>query len=249
MFLYFYPLWVSQIPEKTPNHPKKIFIFAPFWPILSRFAPVRGAPIVQSRPGGCRCSQCCTIKQGSGEAHNPTRPEGTRDKGQARERGDKQHHPPTRQANKERNERKSRSRERERGRERERERTTEPANKSGRGGAIKRANKERVPPPIGQGTGRCSPHHKFAPKNQQKVAWVSFEKIFGKIFRWNVSVECFGGKKNPLRYLNERGDDCLINLVNENRKISNLAMQINQKLTKALKPKAKVCKRNHICKG
>lgn len=62
-------------------------------------------------------------------------------------------------------------------------------------------------------------------------------------------MECFGVKKNPSRYLNGRGDDCLINLVNENRKISNLAMQINQKLTKALNPNAKVGKRNHICKG
>ena len=42
-------------------------------------------------------------------------------------------------------------------------------------------------PPLLQGAGSRSPHHKFAPKNQQKVALGSFEKIFGKIFRWNVS--------------------------------------------------------------
>ena len=42
-------------------------------------------------------------------------------------------------------------------------------------------------PPLLQGAGSRSPHHKFAPKNQQKVAWGGFEKIFGKIFRGNVS--------------------------------------------------------------
>ena len=56
-------------------------------------------------------------------------------------------------------------------------------------------------PPLLQGAGSLSPHHKFAPKNQQKVAWGGFEKIFGKIFRENVS----GVKKNPSRYLNGRG--------------------------------------------
>ena len=79
-------------------------------------------------------------------------------------------------------------------------------------------------PPHRQGAGSLSPHHKFAPKNQQKVALGSFEKIFGKIFRGNVS----GERKTP----------CVIStegvLTNENREISNLGNASNQKRTKAL---------------
>ena len=48
-------------------------------------------------------------------------------------------------------------------------------------------------PPLLQRAGSPSPHHKFAPKNQQKVALGRFEKIFGKIFRGNVS----GERKTP----------------------------------------------------
>ena len=72
------------------------------------------------------------------------------------------------------------------------------------------------PPPLSQRAGSRSPHHKFAPKNQQKVALGSFEKIFGKIFRGNVSG---GGRKTP-RVISTEGV-----LTNENREISNLAMQ------------------------
>lgn len=61
------------------------------------------------------------------------------------------------------------------------------------GATSPQAHKERDTPPIGQRAGSPSPHHKFAPKNQQKVAWGSYEKIFGKIFRWNVS----GERKTP----------------------------------------------------
>ena len=80
-------------------------------------------------------------------------------------------------------------------------------------------------PPHRQGAGSHSPHHKFAPKNQQKVALGSFEKIFGKIFRGNVS----GERKTPRVISTEGG--CLIN---ENREISNLGNASNQKRTKAL---------------
>ena len=84
------------------------------------------------------------------------------------------------------------------------------------------AHKERDTPPLLQGAGSPSPHHKFAPKNQQKVALGSFEKIFGKIFRGNVS----GERKTP----------CVIStegvLTNENREISNLAMQITKNAQK-----------------
>ena len=79
-------------------------------------------------------------------------------------------------------------------------------------------------PPHRQGAGSLSPHHKFAPKNQQKVALGSFEKIFGKIFRGNVS----GERKTP----------CVVStggvLTNENREISNLGNANNQNRTKAL---------------
>ena len=84
--------------------------------------------------------------------------------------------------------------------------------------------KKGVSPPLSQGAGSPSPHHKFAPKNQQKVALGRFEKIFGKIFRGNVS----GERKTP----------CVVStegvLTNENREISNLGNASNQKRTKAL---------------
>ena len=55
------------------------------------------------------------------------------------------------------------------------------------------AHKERDTPPYCKEQAVIPPHHKFAPKNQQKVALGSFEKIFGKIFRGNVS----GERKTP----------------------------------------------------
>lgn len=66
--------------------------------------------------------------------------------------------------------------------------TTRERKGKGREGATSpQAYKKGVPPPIGQGTGSPSPHHKFAPKNQQKVAWVDMkkfsEKFFGGMFR------------------------------------------------------------------
>ena len=84
------------------------------------------------------------------------------------------------------------------------------------------AHKERGTPPHRRGAGSLSPHHKFAPKNQQKVALGRFEKIFGKIFRGNVS----GERKTP----------CVVStegvLTNENREISNLAMQVTKNAQK-----------------
>ena len=77
-------------------------------------------------------------------------------------------------------------------------------------------------PPLLQGAGSLSPHHKFAPKNQQKVALGRFEKIFGKIFRGNVS----GERKTP----------CVVStegvLTNENREISNLGDAITKNAQK-----------------
>ena len=55
------------------------------------------------------------------------------------------------------------------------------------------AHKKRAPPPIGRAQTTPPPHHKFAPKNQQKSRLGCFEKIFGKIFRGNVS----GERKTP----------------------------------------------------
>ena len=143
-------------------------------------------------PDAPRCSQCCTIKPDASEGRKPTRNGRTRNKGSPA---------PTRQANKERKEEPEQQGTRE---ERQRERGSEGATSQQRKGH---------PPPLLQRAGGRSPPQFFAPKNQQKVAWVDLkkfsEKFFGGMFR---------GKKNPLRYLNERGDDCLINLVNENRK-------------------------------
>ena len=77
-------------------------------------------------------------------------------------------------------------------------------------------------PPHRQGAGSLSPHHKFAPKNQQKVALGRFEKIFGKIFRGNVS----GERKTP-RVISTEGV-----LTNENREISNLGDAITKNAQK-----------------
>lgn len=128
------------------------------------------APMVPECSRCSRCSQPCTIKQDAREEAHKDR--GTRDK-------------PTRNA------RKSRSIERDKGQERERERA---------GATSPQANKERGTPPHSQLTRRCFPHHKFAPKNQQKVAWGSYEKIFGKIFRGNVS-----GKRKTPRVISTEG--------------------------------------------
>ena len=112
------------------------------------------------------------------------------------------------QGQRERNKEK-RGGEREREREAERGKPTSPQRKGH--------------PPLSQRAGLLSPHHKFAPKNQQKVALGRFEKIFGKIFRGNVS----GERKTPCVISTEGG--CL---TNENREISNLAMQITKNAQK-----------------
>ena len=77
-------------------------------------------------------------------------------------------------------------------------------------------------PPLLQGAANIPPHHKFAPKNQQKVALGRFEKIFGKIFRGNVS----GERKTP-RVVSTEGV-----LTNENREISNLGDAITKNAQK-----------------
>ena len=106
-------------------------------------------------------------------------------------------------------------------------RERKPTRKEGRGkkGGDKPTSPQRKGyPPLLQWAGSRSPHHKFAPKNQQKVALGSFEKIFEKNFRGNVS----GVRKTP----------CVVStegvLTNENREISNLGNANNQKRTKAL---------------
>ena len=106
-------------------------------------------------------------------------------------------------------------------------REQKPTRKEGRGTRERQRQAQkptkRGTPPHRQGAGSLSPHHKFAPKNQQKVALGRFEKIFGKIFRGNVS----GERKTPCVISTEGG--CL---TNENREISNLAMQITKNAQK-----------------
>ena len=77
--------------------------------------------------------------------------------------------------------------EEEREREREREREAHKPTKKG-------------PPPIARDK-QPFPSSQIRAKKSAKGRLGCFEKIFGKIFRGNVS----GGKKNPLRYLNGRG--------------------------------------------
>ena len=83
-------------------------------------------------------------------------------------------------------------------------------------------------PPLLQGAGSPSPHHKFAPKNQQKVAWGALkkfsEKFFGGMFR---------GKEKPLALSQRKGGIVSISLTNHgNRVVSNLAMQITKNAQK-----------------
>lgn len=161
-YLRFCPLEVSQNTEKTLAHLKKYFIFAPFQPILSRFALFEVLPESRAAPMLPVLHYQAGCKRGN--------PQGTR--------------------------------------ERERAGTRSP-----------QAHKKGVPPHR-QGAGSRSPPQFFAPKNQQKVAWGRFEKIFGKIFRGNVS----GERKTPRVVSTEGG--CL---TNENREISNLGNANNQK--------------------
>ena len=130
---------------------------------------------------------------GCREAHNPTTPQGRK------ERGNRP--PPARQAHKERE---------KEGKRNERKAATSPqAHKPTKKGY----------PPHRQGAGIPSPHHKFAPKNQQKVAWGDLKKFSEKFF-----VGMFRGKKNPLRYLNGRGRQQM-----KNCGLSNLSNASNQK--------------------
>lgn len=148
MFLYFCPIGVSQNTEKTQDHFKEILTFAPFQPILSRFAPFKW----YGCPHPLKSCQSAPIVQ--------------RCKGQGA---------------------KSRSKERER--ERERGGTRSP-----------QAHKKRAPPPIGRAQTTPPPHHKFAPKNQQKVTWGALKKFSEKFF-----VGMFRGKEKPLALSQRKG--------------------------------------------
>ena len=84
--------------------------------------------------------------------------------------------------------------------------------------------KKGTPPPSCKGAGSPSPHHKFAPKNQQKVAWGDLKKFSEKFF-----VGMFRGQEKPLAFLNGRGRQQM-----KNCNVSNLGNASNQKRTKAL---------------
>ena len=115
-----------------------------------------------------------------------------------------QDHKPTRE--RKRNERKSRNNKGTR-------------DKSEKAEASQQAHKERDTPPIASWQDAAplitNSRQKISKKSLGVVLKKFSEKFFGGMFR---------GKKNPLRYLNGRG--CL---TNENREISNLAMQITKK--------------------
>ncbi len=157
--------------RKTPRKhqtPSKIVLLLPLFSLFCTLRPCS------------ECSQSCTIKRGreernpsttqQNEEHNkPSRPDGAGVLPMllAYQAGCKRERKPTRQDNK--------GQEKE-GKRNERKAATSP-----------QAPQRKGHPPHRQGAGNPSPHHKFAPKNQQKVAWGGFEKIFGKIFRGNVS--------------------------------------------------------------
>lgn len=88
----------------------------------------------------------------------------------------------------------------------------------GKGKGKREAHKptKRGTPPPQAGSRQPFPSTIFRAKKSAKSHLGCFEKIFGKIFRWNVS-----GKEKPPRVISTEGG-CL---TNENREISNLAMQ------------------------
>lgn len=55
-------------------------------------------------------------------------------------------------------------------------------------------------PPIGRAQTTPPPHHKFAPKNQQKVTWGALKKFSEKFF-----VGMFRGKEKPLALSQRKG--------------------------------------------
>ena len=101
------------------------------------------------------------------------------------------------------------------------------------------AHKERDTPPYCKGQAALPLITNSRQKISKKSLGGALKKFSEKFF-----VGMFRGKKNPSRFSTEGG--CL---TNENREISNLGNANNQKRTKAQKPRAKVGKRNHICKG
>lgn len=78
------PFLVSENTEETPTHPKEFLIFAPFQPILSRFAPVvrsSGSPAALIRPDTPEVARVLPDSpemQGTEERqpHHPTTPQG-----------------------------------------------------------------------------------------------------------------------------------------------------------------------------
>lgn len=99
-----------------------------------------------------------------------------------------------------------------------------------RGGTKERQRQAHKPtkrgtPPIASWQDAATLHN----FSRQKISKKSLGVVLKK-FSENFSWECFGGKKNPSRYLNERG---LVKQM-KNCGVSNLAMQVNQKRTKAI---------------
>lgn len=173
------PLWGIAKHRGNTKPPQKIIKFCPFLAYFEPLCPVRGVHIVQP-PRWVQVLPVLPVlpivkgcPRGCKRSRKPTTPQAHKDR-RTRDKGTSQQGT---------------------------QRKKEPEHRKGQGTrARKRKSRSKptspqkgVPPPIGQGIGNPSPHHKFAPKNQQKVAWGRFEKIFGKIFRWNVS----GERKTP----------------------------------------------------
>ena len=148
--------------RENTNAPQRNLNFCPFSAPFTLIWGYLGAPDSQELPRWVQVRPMLLANQAGA----------TRERGKGKER-----QAPTRQANKERNERKSRS-----------------------NPASPQAHKKRVPPPYCRGQAAVPLHKNSRQKISKKVALGSFEKIFGKIFRWNVSVE-----RKPLAFLNGRG--------------------------------------------
>ena len=90
----------------------------------------------------------------------------------------------------------------QRGKERKKGTEQRKEKRKGKGAASPQAHKptKKGYPPLLQGTGSRSPHHKFAPKNREKVAWDVLKKFSEKFF-----VGMFRGKEKPLALSQRKG--------------------------------------------
>lgn len=213
------PFLVSENPEETPNPLKKILIFAPFQPILSRFALLSGPQAVRLPSSAQVLPEC---------SHSPEMPRWVRVLSVLHYQAGCRNNNPTRTE--------------------EHKRTTCTTNKASRQGTRERAgtkkgkgNEERKK---GEGKGTEREAHKPTKKGtpppycKEQAAFPLITNSRQKISKKSLGVDLkkfsekffvgmFRGKEKPLALSQRKGV-----LTNENREISNLAMQITKNAQK-----------------